>query len=617
MKTSFLRRLFGLFLLCAVCISLVAQRSNPRLIVRADDMGAFHSVNEAFVKTYKDGIITSAELMVVTPWFPEAVKMLKENPLLDVGLHLTITSEWENMKWRPLTSCPSLTDDNGYFYPMMSPNPAYSGLSMVENKWDIKEIEQEFRAQIELALKNVPQISHLSGHMFSTGFAPEVVKLVKRLGEEYNLPAVDRVDAIAQYGFEYVGYDGPKRTPAEKETAFIKRLNSLEEGKTYMFLDHPALDNAEVETIGHIGYEDVAFDRQGVTDLFTSEKVKQAIKDKGIELIDYNELLKSLPRSTPEAEKVNAKGITNYLEAVKKAGQDLHSLMIVRNGKVVAEHWLGDNAANKPHVMFSVSKTYTATAVGFAVSEGKLKVTDKITDLIPEKMPATINDNLKALEVRHLLMMSSGHDVEPRMNREEGDVDWLQAFFAAPFEHEPGTFYVYNSMATYVLSAIVQKVTGEKLIDYLYPRLFRPLGIVGATWDESPQGINVGGWGLQVKTEDMAKLGLFILQKGKWNGKQLLPEAWFDEATRSHIESLPAGTRREDLKIKKKDSDWLQGYGYQMWRSRHNSFRADGARGQYILVLPEKNTVIVTTAQIDDMQAELNLIWKHLLPALK
>ncbi|MDH6304825.1 CubicO group peptidase (beta-lactamase class C family)/predicted glycoside hydrolase/deacetylase ChbG (UPF0249 family) [Parabacteroides sp. PF5-5] len=615
MKTM-LKKLTGGLLLMSLAFPVFSQ-SKTRLIVRADDMGAFHSVNEAFVKTYNEGIVTSAEVMVVTPWFPEAVKMLKEMPGLDVGLHLTITSEWENMKWRPLTPCPSLTDANGYFYPMMSANAAYPGQSILENKWNLREVEQEFRAQIELALKTMPQVSHLSGHMFSTGFDAEVVKLVKRLGKEYNLPAMDRMDAIEQYKFEFIGYDGPKTTSAEKEAAFIKRLNSLEAGKTYLFLDHPALNNAEIETIGHIGYEDVAVDRQGVTDLFTSEKVKQVIKQKGIELISYNDLTKSLPRSTPEAEKVNAKGIRNYLEAVKKAGQDLHSLMIVRNGKVVSEQWLGDNASNKPHVMFSVSKTYTATAVGFAVAEGKLKVTDKVVNIFPEKMPAHINDNLKALEVRHLLMMSSGHDVEPRMNREDANADWLEAFFAAPFEHQPGSFYVYNSMATYVLSAIVQKVTGEKLIDYLYPRLFRPLGIVGATWDDSPQGINVGGWGLQVKTEDMAKLGLLILQKGQWNGKQLLPEAWFDEATRSHIASLPAGTRREDLKVKAKDSDWLQGYGYQMWRGRHNTFRADGARGQYILILPEKNTVIVTTAQIDDMQAELNLIWKHLLPALK
>jgi CubicO group peptidase (beta-lactamase class C family) len=331
-----------------------------------------------------------------------------------------------------------------------------------------------------------------------------------------------------------------------------------------------------------------------------------------------DDLTKALPRSTPEAENVNARGITNYLDAVKKSGQDLHSLMIVRNGKAVSEQWFGNNAADKPHVMFSVSKTYTATAIGFAVAEGRLNVTDKVISFFPDKLPESISDNLKELEIRHLLTMSSGHDTEPgRKVRNIENADWLKAFFAAPFKHKPGTQFVYNSMATYVLSAIIQKVTGEKLIDYLYPRLFRPLGIVGATWQDCPQGINIGGWGLYVKTEDMAKLGLFILQKGQWNGKQILPESWFDEATSSHIESLPAGTKKEDLKMEPKDSDWLQGYGYQMWRSRHNSFRADGANGQFILILPEKNTVIAITADIKDMQAELNLVWKYLLPALK
>jgi CubicO group peptidase (beta-lactamase class C family)/predicted glycoside hydrolase/deacetylase ChbG (UPF0249 family) len=595
----------------------LGAQQNPRLIVRADDMGAFHSANTASVECYQNGIVTSIELMVVTPWFPEAVKMLREHPGLDVGLHLVITSEWENMKWRPLTPCPSLTDANGYFYPMMSANPAYPGQSIAEIKWDINEIEKEFRAQIELALKNVPQISHITGHMFSTGFHPNVVALAERLGKEYHIPAVDRVNAFSQYGFINVGYDGASRTAAEKEASFISRLGKLEPGKTYMFLDHPSFSNDEMQTIGHVGYEDVAADRQGVVELFTSAKVKQAIEEKGIERISYNALLKALPRSTFAAEKVDAKALPRYLEAVKKAEQDLHSLMIVRHGKVVAEQWFGDNAADRPHALHSVSKTFTATAVGFAVAEGKLKVTDKVISFFPDKLPAEVSDNLRALEVRHLLTMSSGHDVEPGNIRNADGGDWVQGFLAAPFVHEPGTFFVYNSLGTYVLSAIVQQVTGEKLIDYLYPRLFRPLGIVGAAWDESPQGINTGGWGLYLKTEDLAKMGLFILRKGNWDGQQLLPEAWFDEATTSHIASLPSGRRPEQITRQTKEVDWLQGYGYQMWRSRHNSFRADGANGQYILILPEKDAVIVTTANIRDMQDELNLIWKYLLPALK
>jgi CubicO group peptidase (beta-lactamase class C family)/predicted glycoside hydrolase/deacetylase ChbG (UPF0249 family) len=613
MKTNYIRKTNLSIIFIAALFPVFSQQTAPRLIIRADDMGAFHSANVACVESYRNGIETTVEVMAVTPWFPEAVRMLRENPGLDAGLHLTVTSEWDNIKWRPLTSCPGLTDGNGYFFPLLTANARYPGQSVVENKWNLAEIEQEFRAQIELALKNIPQISHLSGHMGSTAFDSEVVALVKRLAKEYRLPVIDRADAMQEYGFTFVSYDGAKRSSAEKETAFIRMLDKLEPGANYMFLDHPALDGDEMQTVGHIGYEDVAIDRQGVTDLFTSEKVKDAIRKRDIRLINCNDLIKSLPRATPASVKFDTKGFDKYLDAVEKSKTGMHSVMIVRNGKVVAEHWFDGFAPDKPHVMHSVSKTYTATAIGFAVSEGKLNLSDKVISFFPEKLPAEVNDNLRSLEIRHLLTMSSGHDVEPK----RGEGDWLETFFHAPFEHKPGTQFVYNSLATYVLSAVIQKTTGEKLIDYLYPRLFRPLGITGVVWDESAAGINCGGWGLHVKTEDMAKLGLFILQKGNWNGEQLLPAAWFDEATTSKIESLPAGTKKEDLKIKPKDSDWLQGYGYQMWRSRHNSYRADGAYGQYILVLPEKNAVIVATAQVSDMQAELNLIWKYLLPALK
>ena len=610
--------LCGGALALATCPVFAQQANDPCLIIRADDMGSFHAANVACMEAYKNGVETSIEVMVVTPWFPEAVRMLRENPGIDVGLHLTFTSEWDNVKWRPLTHCPSLTDKNGYFLPMMTPNPAYPGLAITENKWDLAEVEREARAQIELALRNIPWISHVSGHMGATGFAPEVVALMKRLAEEYNLPMIDRVGAMEEYDFSYRGYDGPSRTPAEKEASFLRMLDKQESGERYMFIDHPALDNDEMRTVGHIGYEHVAADRQGVTDLLTSDRVKQALREKGIKLISYNDLTKSLPRG--ESSKAMDKAFDKYLKAVADAGQDLHSIMIVQRGKVIKERWLGEGAWNKPHVLNSVSKTFTATAVGFAVAEGKLRLTDKVISFFPDQLPAEISPNLEKLEVRHLLTMSSGHDVDPTpltRGEDSQELDWVRTFLAAPLTHEPGTFFVYNSLGTYMLSAIVQKVTGEKVIDYLYPRLFRPLGIVGATWQESPQGINCGGWGLYLKTEDLAKMGQLFLQKGTWNGKRLLPESWIDEATRSHIASLPAGTRREELTIKPKDSDWLQGYGYQMWRCRHDAVRADGANGQYIIILPEQEAVIAMTANIGDMQAEINLVWKYLLPALR
>jgi CubicO group peptidase (beta-lactamase class C family)/predicted glycoside hydrolase/deacetylase ChbG (UPF0249 family) len=616
--TAFKKHFAILFLFLLPIVTYSQELDRTRIIVRGDDMGSSRSANMASIETFVNGIETSIELMVVTPWFPEAAQMLKKNTGIDVGLHLVITSEWDGIKWRPLTNCPSLIDANGYFLPMMGSNKNYPGLAITENPWKLDEIEQEFRAQIEFALKHVPQISHLSGHMGSTGFHPDVAEMVDQLSLEYDLPVMSR-GKMQSLGISGVTYDGPKATSTEKEVSFIRMLEKLEPGKSYMFVDHPAYDNMEMQGVGHIGYEDVAVDRQGVTDTWTSEKVKEAVLENGIELINFITLSKALPRSELEKEKINPKAISDYLQAVKTNEQDLHSLMILRNGKVVYEQWFGENAANKTHVMYSVSKTFTSTAIGFAIQEGLLDIGDKVISFFPDKLPIEISPKLRALEIRHLLTMTVGHDVDPTgVLREKSDgLDWVEAFLAFPLEHNPGDQFVYNSLATYMLSAIITKVTGERILDYLQPRLFRPLGIVEATWDESPQGIQIGGWGLKVKTEDMAKLGQFYLQKGQWNGKQILPEFWFDEATIVQVPSLPAGVKKEDLKTEAKDSDWMQGYGYQLWRSRHNSYRADGLNGQFILILPEQNAVIVTTANIPNMQAELNLIWEHLLPGLE
>jgi predicted glycoside hydrolase/deacetylase ChbG (UPF0249 family) len=200
-----------------------------------------------------------------------------------VGIHLALTSEWENIKWRPLTDCKSLKDSNGYFYPMVWPNKNYPMQSILENKWTFEDVEKEFRAQIEMAIKNIPRISHISAHMGCTGISDEVKALTKKLANEYHIASDD-------YNATQVYYDGPSKTAAEKIESFIKMLNKLEPGNTYWFLDHPGIDNNELKSVFHIGYENVAADRQGVTDLFTSEKVKAVIKERGIQLISFADL---------------------------------------------------------------------------------------------------------------------------------------------------------------------------------------------------------------------------------------------------------------------------------------------------------------------------------------
>lgn len=606
-----MRSVFFLFLSGILTLGC-AQQSPPRLIIRADDMGSSHSANLACIETARQGIVTSIEVMAVTPWFPEAVALLAENPDIEVGLHLTLTSEWDLVKWGPLTACPNLRDKNGYFYPRLKPNPAYPGQSVAEQAWTIEEIEKEFRAQIELALKNIPQLNHLTGHMGSIGLNKQVTEMTLKLAREYHLSVVDE-NPETTFDIIDAGYPGGHTSYNEKEASFLSLIETMEAGKTYCFLEHPAYDNAEMQGYHHKGYENVASDRQGVTDLFTSEKVKAAIKQKGIQLTGYNEVVNALPRSSAQAENMNPAAVTKYLEAVKTQKQELHSIMVLRHGKVVAEHWFGDHSAQKKHVMWSVSKSFTSAAIGFAVAEKRLTVSDKVLSFFPEYKNEMVSGNLEKLEIRHLLTMTTGHSVEPHVDTIPGNNNWVKSFLDAPLEHEPGTYFTYNSIATYMLAAILEKVTGEDLLSYLYPRLFRPLGITGATWDRSPQGIALGGWGLSLKTEDMAKFGQFMLQKGMWNGKQLLPAAWFDEATKSFNDQGPAWAKG----ARRKESDWLQGYGYQLWRCRHNGFRADGMSGQFIIVLPEQEAVIVTTANIPDMQAEIDLIWKYIFPAFR
>ena len=328
-------------------------------------------------------------------------------------------------------------------------------------------------------------------------------------------------------------------------------------------------------------------------------------------------MAQSLPRTAPTPKMQSA--FEHYWVAVKNAKMDMHSVMVIKDGKVVAEHWQSDGKPEVPHILNSVSKTFTSAAVGIAIQEGKLKLTDKLVSFFPDMLPANPSENLKAVTVRDLLTMNCGQETEVPREVRSGNASWIKAFLAHPFPYKPNTHYTYNSMGTYMLSAIVTKVTGEKVVDYLYPRLFQPLGIDKPKWDESPEGINTGGWGLYLKTEDLAKMGQLLLNKGVWNNQQIIPSWYVEEATSYQVPSVPSGTKPgEEIQkgLTLESSDWVQGYGYQTWQCRHGGFRADGANGQYIIVLPEKNAVIATTANVGDMQAEINLIWMYLLPGL-
>jgi chitin disaccharide deacetylase len=271
---------------CALVLSAVfGVAEGPRLIVRGDDMGYSHAGNLAIRRCYTEGVQSSVEVLAVSPWFPEAARILSEDTAVDVGLHLSLSSEWDTVKWRPVSDCPSLRDPDGYFWPMIFPNRNYPGRALVEQRWTLGDVEKEFRAQIELARRKIPRLSHVSGHMGCTDLGPQVKALVKRLAKEYGLD----IDP-AEYAVTGVGYKGEHKTPEQKIAAFTAMLEGLEDGKSYIFVDHPGLDTPELRAIHHIGYEDVAVDRQGVTDAWTSPAVREVVRRRGIRLVGYRDL---------------------------------------------------------------------------------------------------------------------------------------------------------------------------------------------------------------------------------------------------------------------------------------------------------------------------------------
>lgn len=295
--------------------------------------------------------------------------------------------------------------------------------------------------------------------------------------------------------------------------------------------------------------------------------------------------------------------VLGWVEALEREVDGMHSVMLLRHGRVVAEGWWGPYSAERRHVLYSLSKSFTSTAMGFAIGEGEVGLYERVVDIFPEALPEEVSSNLRAMRVKDLLTMSAGHGTEsPR----GGEGMTVRSFLGHPVPHLPGTHFMYNTPATFMVSAIVQKRTGQTVLEYLGSRLFEPLGIEGAVWDENSEGISLGGYGLRVRTEDIAKLGQLYLQRGEWEGRRLLSEEWVEMATAKQVSN---GSNPE--------SDWNQGYGFQFWRCRHGAYRGDGAAGQYCIVMPEQDAVVAVTSGIRDMQKLLDVTWDKLLPAFR
>lgn len=308
---------------------------------------------------------------------------------------------------------------------------------------------------------------------------------------------------------------------------------------------------------------------------------------------------------SPEAVGIPSDSITKMLARLRARGAEVHSFMLLRHGKLCAQGWYRPYAPEIPHIQFSFSKSFTSTAIGFAEQEGLLRLDEKLVDIFPDCIPENPSENLKKCDISHLLMMGCGHETEIDLFRESDS--WITDFLHHPFVHTPGTHFMYNTAGTNMLCAILQRKTGQNLTAFLEPRLFAPLGIAGAKCFTLANGIEAGGFGYKLKTEDMARFTEFVRCKGSWQGKQLLRADWFARATAKQISNAGG-----DL------PDWSAGYGYQFWQcAPAGVFRGDGAFGQYGIVMQAQEAVLVITSCQMAMQPVIQVIWDTLLPAFQ
>ncbi len=313
-----------------------------------------------------------------------------------------------------------------------------------------------------------------------------------------------------------------------------------------------------------------------------------------------------LPRTTLGQVGIPTQIIQNLLDRFEKDKLTIHSMMLVRYGKVAAECWWKPYAPELPHHIYSFSKSFTSTAVGFAIAEGYFSLNDHVADFFGDKIKPIADSRIRLLTVRHLLTMSSGIMANELIAA--SDTDWAEIFLNSPMAFDPGSAFHYNSINSYLLACIVKQTTGLGLCDYLRPRLFEPLGISDVRWETSPDGVETGGWGLYLRTEDLAKFGLLYEQRGIWNGKQLLPKGWAEEATKMQIDNSVTSKGEIDI------IDNKAGYGYQFWCCRTPGiFRADGAFAQYAIMWPDKDLVFVVTSGQGPPTKVLDAIWDELI----
>lgn len=312
-----------------------------------------------------------------------------------------------------------------------------------------------------------------------------------------------------------------------------------------------------------------------------------------------------MKRITPVEAGIQPAAVLGFLEEIEKEGLHLHKFMMLRHGAVFAEGCYKPYREEELHMLFSFSKSFTSTAVGFAVQDGLLSTEDYVTKFFAGRDQSRWGERMRRMKVRHLLTMNTGHTDPMDWMFEQKDIDWCTCFLESEPEKEPGSWFLYNNRATYMLSVIVSKVTGKPMFDYLKEKLFDPLDFSkDIWWEKSAQGYEGGAYGLHLTLEDMAKFGIFLMNRGNYEGRQLLDARWLEEAVRPWSDTSGRW-----------GGEYEYGYGYQFWRcSIPGIYRADGAFGQFCVVAPKHNLIFVTNAAEKDLGRILEAFWHNILP---
>ncbi|HTJ69775.1 MAG TPA: serine hydrolase domain-containing protein [Actinospica sp.] len=316
-----------------------------------------------------------------------------------------------------------------------------------------------------------------------------------------------------------------------------------------------------------------------------------------------------LPRSTPSAEGVSSRALVALLDRLEERSVECHSIMVVRHGRVVAEGWWAPYSAERPHLLYSLTKSFTSTAVGLAITDGLLSLDDRVVDVLPDRVPADVSEQGKRITVHHLLSMTAGHPEDTLAEAWELEPDDLvKGFLRLPFAVAEGKQHTYDNSTTYILARMVERVTGRGLPEYLDERLFKPMGIDHAEWDRVASGAAFGFHGLILRTEAVAAFGELLLRGGTWGDRQLVPREWVELATSRHFDSVSYKDDESD------DIDFTCGYGYQFWMSRHG-YHGSGAYGQQCMVVASHDLVVAATAQTE-VQDLISAVWDCLLPGM-